>query len=81
VMYECEVITTFDVGRDVTYEGVPFHRLKVGSRLGILVEAGHPCTHPNLPIHVDDGEDCLLMARNIEGAIGWVFASFLIPVD
>lgn len=81
VMYECEVITAFDVGRDVTYEGIPFHRLKIGNRLGILQEAGHPCTHPNLPIHVDDGEDCLLMARNIEGAVGWVFASFLIPVD
>lgn len=81
VMYECEAITTFNAGRDVKYEGIPFHKLKTGRRLGILQEAGHPCTHPNLPIHVDDGEDCLLMAMDTEGTVGWVFASFLIPVD
>jgi dynamin-binding protein len=81
VMYECEAVTSFSAGRDVRYEGIPFHQLEIGRRLGVLQEAGHPYTHPNLPIHVDDGEDCLLMATDTEGTVGWAFASFLIPVD
>lgn len=80
-MYECEAITSFNVGRDIKYEGIAFHVLRVGNRLGIMQEAGHPSTHANLPISVDDGEDCLLLARNIEGTVGWAFASFLLPVD
>jgi hypothetical protein len=81
ILYECAAVSPFDVGREIKYEGIAFHKLRIGDRLGILKEAGHPCTHPNLPISVDDGEDCLLLARDNDGLVGWVFASFLVPVD
>ena len=63
------------------YEGYEFHRLEVGMRLGVVEEHGHPCTHPTLPVHIDDGEDCLLLAVDTYGDTGWAFASFLVPVD
>ena len=81
VLYACEAISPFCLGRDVVYEGVGFHRLEVGTRLGIVQEYGHPCMHPLLPVHVDDGEDCLLFAVDAHANVGWAFASFLIPVD
>ena len=81
VLYACEAITPFQLGRDVVYEGVGFHRLEVGTRLGIVEEYGHPCMHPLLPVHIDDGEDCLLLAVDVHANVGWAFASFLVPVD
>ena len=81
VLYACEVVSPFHLDRDVMYEGYEFHRLEVGMRLGVVEEHGHPCTHPTLPVHIDDGEDCLLLAMDTYGDIGWAFASFLVPVD
>jgi len=81
VLYACEAITPFRLNMDALYEGIGFHSLGVGTRLGIIRELGHPSTHPSLPVHVDDGEDCLLLAMDIHDNIGWAFASFLIPVD
>jgi len=81
VLYACEAVSRFHLGRDVSYRGIGFHKLEVGTRLGITEEAGHPCMHPALPIHVDDGEDCLLLAMDEHGNVGWAFASFLVPVD
>ena len=81
VLYACEAVSPFQLGRDVMYEDIGFHRLEVGTRLGIIQEFGHPCTHPLLPVHIDDGEDCLLLAMDGQGNVGWAFASFLIPVD
>ena len=81
VLYACEAITPFSLGRDVMYQGIGFHRLEVGTRLGIVQEYGHPCMHPLLPVHVDDGEDCLLFAMDGCANVGWAFASFLVPVD
>ena len=81
VLYACEAISPFCLGRDALYDGIGFHRLEVGTRLGIVQEFGHPCMHPALPVHVDDGEDCLLLAMDGNSNVGWVFASFLVPVD
>ena len=81
VLYACEAVTPFQLGRGVVYDGRGFHRLEVGTRLGIVEEYGHPCMHPLLPVHVDDGEDCLLLAVDEHGNVGWAFASFLVPVD
>ena len=71
----------FRLNRDVIYDGVGFHRLEIGKRLGIVQEFGHPSMHPALPVHIDDGEDCLLLAVDEYGDVGWAFASFLVPVD
>ena len=81
VLYACEAITAFRLGRHALYQGYGFHTLEVGTRLGIIEERGHPCTHPSLPVHVDDGEDCLLLAVDEYGNQGWAFASFMMPVD
>ena len=81
VLYACEAVTPFHLGRGVVYDGRGFHRLEVGTRLGIVEEYGHPCMHPLLPVHVDDGEDCLLLAVDEHANVGWAFASFLVPVD
>ena len=55
--------------------------LEVGEEFDILDEWGHPSNHPDLPLFVDEGEDCLLLVRDEAGHIGWALASFLIPVD
>jgi hypothetical protein len=81
VLYACKAITPFRLDRDVVYQGLGFHRLEVGTELGIVQELGHPCMHPALPVHVDDGEDCLLLAMDIYENRGWAFASFLVPLD
>ena len=80
VLYACEAITPFRLGREALYEGIGFHTLAVGTRLGIIRELGHPCMHKSLPVHVDDGEDCLLLAMDVDDNVGWAFASFLVPV-
>ena len=81
VLYACEAICLLHPNQDALYEGIGFHRLEVGMRLGILQEFGHPRMHPELPLYIDDGDDCLLLAVDIYENIGWAFASFLIPVD
>jgi hypothetical protein len=81
VLYACKAVSPFCLNRDVLYDGIGFHRLEVGMRLGIVQEYGHPCMHPSLPVHIDDGEDCLLLARDVYENVGWAFASFLVPVD
>lgn len=65
----------------MSYRNLPFFTLRVGDTYDVLQEAGHPSTHTDLPLYVDDGEDCLLLVRNDAGDIGWALASFLVPVD
>ncbi|KAG8220518.1 hypothetical protein J3R82DRAFT_3221 [Butyriboletus roseoflavus] len=72
----------------VSYRGLPFFQLVYGDSFDVLREYGHPSTHVDLPLYVDDGEDCLLLvrARSKGGGyeasdVGWALASFLLPVD
>ncbi|KAH0828963.1 hypothetical protein J3R83DRAFT_2392 [Lanmaoa asiatica] len=72
----------------VSYRGLPFFHLVYGDSFDVLREYGHPSTHVDLPLYVDDGEDCLLLVRaKIKGGgydagdVGWALASFLLPVD
>ena len=81
VLYACEAVSPFRLDREVKYDGLGFHRLEIGTRLGIVQEYGHPCMHPLLPVQIDDGEDCLLLAMDEHENAGWAFASFLVPVD
>ncbi|OJT05300.1 Dynamin-binding protein [Trametes pubescens] len=81
VLYECRVIHPCEPPAGVSYRGLPFFTLRVDDVYDILREAGHPSTHRDLPLYVDDGEDCLLLARDLAGNVGWVLASFLLPVD
>lgn len=82
-LYACRVIHACEPPDGVSYHGLPFFRLELGDVFDILKEAGHPSVHEDLPLYVDDGDDCLLLARETSGTgeIGWVLASFLYPVD
>lgn len=72
----------------VSYRDLPFFQLVYGDSFDVLREYGHPSTHVDLPLYVDDGEDCLLLVRARSkgggyeaGEVGWALASFLLPVD
>ncbi|KAH9039884.1 hypothetical protein EDB85DRAFT_1859276 [Lactarius pseudohatsudake] len=80
-LYSCRVIHECDPPEGVQYYGLPFFRLSLDSVYHVLKEAGHPSRHRDLPLLVDEGEDCLLLARDSTGALGWLLASFLFPVD
>ena len=78
--YDCQVVFPLKPPYCVTYRGLPFFVLELGHIYGVLIEEGHPASFPDLPLKVDDGEDCLLMVRNRRGEVGWALASFLQPV-
>ncbi|KAJ7133732.1 hypothetical protein C8R43DRAFT_894968 [Mycena crocata] len=78
--YSCRVVHPCTPPAAVSYFGFPFFALEEHALLGVLHEAGHPSTHPRLPLYVDDGEDCLLLCRDGAGEIGWALASFLAPL-
>ncbi|KAI0041090.1 hypothetical protein FA95DRAFT_1501923 [Auriscalpium vulgare] len=80
-LYSCRVIHACDPPDGVSYYGLPFFPLYLGDVFEVLKEAGHPSRHPDLPLYVDDGDDCLLLARDAHRDLGWVLASFLYPVD
>lgn len=63
----------------LSYFSFPFFTLEEGEFYEVLQEAGHPSLHPNLPLIVDEGEDCLLLCRAWDGSVGWALASFLEP--
>ena len=81
--YVCQVIHPCTPPAAISYYSFPFFTLREGELLEVLQEAGHPSIHPKLPLWVDDGEDCLLLCRETEGAggnVGWALASFLEPL-
>ncbi|KAJ6623940.1 hypothetical protein B0H10DRAFT_2213000 [Mycena sp. CBHHK59/15] len=78
--YTCRAVHPCTPPAAVSYFGFPFFALEEHALLGVLHEAGHPSTHPRLPLYVDDGEDCLLLCRDTAGEIGWALASFLAPL-
>ncbi|KAF9443991.1 hypothetical protein P691DRAFT_763777 [Macrolepiota fuliginosa MF-IS2] len=78
VIHPCKPPTTGSV--PLSYFSFPFFTLKESEYYDVLQEAGHPSLHPNLPLIVDEGEDCLLLCRAWDGSIGWALASFLEPV-
>ena len=80
-MYSCRVIHECEPPEGVQYYGLPFFRLSIDDVYDVLKEAGHPSRHRDLPLLVDEGEDCLLLARDSTGELGWLLASFLFPVD
>lgn len=80
VLYAAAAIHPFSPSTSATHLGLPFLTLKIGDTLEILVEAGHPSEHSNLPIEYDDAPDCMLAARSEDGVEGWALASYLMPL-
>jgi hypothetical protein len=80
-LYTCRVVHECEPPEGVEYYGLPFFKLFVDDVYQVLKEAGHPSRHRDLPLLVDEGEDCLLLARGSSGELGWLLASFLFPAD
>ena len=80
-LYTCRVVHECEPPEGVEYYGLPFFKLFNDDVYHVLKEAGHPSRHRDLPLLVDEGEDCLLLARDSSGELGWLLASFLFPVD
>ncbi|KAF8262290.1 hypothetical protein EI94DRAFT_1743910 [Lactarius quietus] len=80
-LYSCRVIHECETPEGVQYFGLPFFRLALDDVYHVLKEAGHPSRHRDLPLLVDEGENCLLLARDGTGELGWLLANFLFPVD
>jgi hypothetical protein len=80
-LYTCRVVHECEPPEGVEYYGLPFFKLFLGDVYQVLKEAGHPSRHRDLPLLVDEGEDCLLLARDSGDELGWLLASFLFPVD
>lgn len=80
-LYACRVVHPCNPPDGVSYRDLPFFTLQVNAVFDVLKELGHPSIFEDLPLYVDDGEDCLLLVRDISGNIGWSLASFLIPLD
>ncbi|KIL68714.1 hypothetical protein M378DRAFT_60270, partial [Amanita muscaria Koide BX008] len=78
--YVCRVIHSCVPPASVSYFSFPFFTLVEDDMYEVLQEAGHPSMHPKLPLYVDDGEDCLLLCRDVHQNVGWAFASFLEPL-
>jgi hypothetical protein len=81
VLYTCRVVHECEPPEGVEYYGLPFFKLFLDDVYHVLKEAGHPSRHRDLPLLVDEGEDCLLLARDSSGDLGWLLASFLFPMD
>ncbi|KAG8901584.1 hypothetical protein FRC00_006146 [Tulasnella sp. 408] len=80
-LYACTTVCPFKHDRSVTYMSLPMLELDIGDTIQVLYEAGHPRDHA-LPGYVDEGDDCLLAAREEStGRIGWVLASYVIPIQ
>jgi hypothetical protein len=79
-LYTCRVVHECEPPEGVEYYGLPFLRLFLDDLYDVLKEAGHPSRHRDLPLVVE-GEDCLLLARDSSGELGWVLATCLFPVD
>ena len=62
------------------HQSLPFLDLEINDVVDILLEDGHPSQHPDLPIYVDDGDDCMLVGRDERENIGWCLASFVMPL-
>ncbi|KAF7968579.1 hypothetical protein HWV62_30067 [Athelia sp. TMB] len=80
-LYACLVVHPCSPPGGIQYRDLPFFDLHVGAIFDVLRELGHPALHPDLPLYVDDGDDCLLLVRDDVGRVGWSLASFLVPVD
>ncbi|KAG8990976.1 hypothetical protein FRB90_001524 [Tulasnella sp. 427] len=80
-LYACTTVCPFKHDRSVTYMSLPMLDLDIGDTVQVLYEAGHPRDHA-LPGYVDEGDDCLLAARDENtGRVGWVLASYVIPIQ
>lgn len=81
-MYTCTAVHPCVPLKTDKFVGLPFLTLAVGDILEILHEAGHPAPHAHeLPVMVQEEEDdCMLIARDERGRVGWALASFLVPL-
>ena len=79
--YKCRVIHPCTLPGGVEYQDLPFFKLVAGEVYEIIqIEAGHLLACRDLPLCVDNVEECLLLVRNGGGDVGWAFATFMEPM-
>jgi hypothetical protein len=81
VLYRCATVYPFLPPPETRYHSLPFLTLHVGDTVDVLSEEGHPSEHEDMPLYVDDGDDCMLVARDENGRVGWVLASFVVQMS
>jgi len=82
-LYTCTTVHPFIPPPDAyAPSAIPFLTLQVGDTVQILQELGSPSNYEGFAnVIEDDGRDCLLIARDELGVVGWVLASFLVPLE
>ena len=80
-LYTCRVVHECDPPEDVACFGLPFFKLSLDDIYCILRESGHPSQHKDSPLVVDESADCLLLARDMHGKLGWLLVSFMYPIN
>lgn len=85
ILFTCAAVAA-SPSEKVFYAGLPFLTIRVGDVVNVLKEAGRPADHPELRPAVSDGLDTLFIGRTLpeggeEPELGWVWASFVIPIQ
>jgi hypothetical protein len=87
ILFTCSAVADFP-RNNIEYAGLPFLTLRIGDVINIIKDAGRPSKHPQLVPVVRDGVDTLFMGKRVPDAgetgtseVGWLWASFVIPIE
>lgn len=85
ILFTCTAVADFPPN-NIEYASLPFLTLHVGDIINILKDAGRPSKHPQLVPVVTDGVDTLFIGRKVPetgelGEVGWLWASFVMPME
>jgi len=86
IMFTCTAVAVF-TPNDIRYAGLPFLALDIGDLINIVKDHGRPSQHPELEPVVPDGVDTLFIGRKLpdspeaEVEVGWLWASFVMPLE
>ncbi|KIM30595.1 hypothetical protein M408DRAFT_7627 [Serendipita vermifera MAFF 305830] len=86
IMFTCTAVAVF-TPKKIRYAGLPFLYLDIGDLVNIVKDAGRPSDHPDLEPVVSDGIDTLFIGKKLpdrpgaEAEVGWLWASFVMPLE
>jgi dynamin-binding protein len=81
-LYTCRVVHEYEPPEGVEYLGLPFFKLFLDDVYHVLREAGPPSRHRDLPVLVDEREDCLRASCSLwtdNGHLIYIFGGFFSP--
>lgn len=87
ILFTCSAVADFP-SKNIEYAGLPFLTLRIGDVINIIKDAGRPSKHPQLTPVVSDGVDTLFIGKKVPDAgetsgseVGWLWASFVMPIE